>query len=120
MPYASFVAKLTGTFQVLSDGGQEKGESEKIELFFEKFQCDSLKNEIIAWNFDFHHNGGTFADTANVMAEHVQPVSQIQQFGCNLNVIAMSKTHTGTAPSAGIYLEEGTIFTGKYERENLQ
>ena len=30
MPYASFVAKLTGIFQVLSDGGQEKGEAKEI------------------------------------------------------------------------------------------
>ena len=29
-------------------------------------------------------------------------------------------THTGTAPSTGIYLEEETIFTGKYEREHFQ
>ena len=71
-----FFEKLTGIFQVLSDGGQEKGEAEKIELFFEKFQCESLKNEIIAYRFDFHRNGGTFADTDNVMANHVQPVSQ--------------------------------------------
>ena len=54
------------------------------------------------------------------MADHVQPVSQSQQFGCNQNVSAMGTTHTGTAPSAGIYLEDRNIFTGKYERENLQ
>ena len=83
MPYASFVAKLTGIFQVLSDEGQEKGEAEKIELLFEKFQCESLKNETIACKFDFHCIGGTFDDTANVMADHVQPVSQSQQFGRN-------------------------------------
>ena len=29
-------------------------------------------------------------------------------------------THTGTAPSTGIYLEYRTIFTGKYEREHFQ
>ena len=120
MLYASFVAKLTGIFQVLSDGGKEKGEAEKIELFFEKFQCKSLKNEIIDCKFDSHRNGGTFANTANVMADHVQPVSQSQQFGRNQNVSAMGTTHTGTAPSAGIYLEDGTIFTGKYERENFE
>ena len=34
MPYASFVAKLTGIFQVLSGGGKEKGEADKIELLF--------------------------------------------------------------------------------------
>ena len=120
MPYSSFVAKLTGIFQVLSDGGKEKGEAEKIELFFEKFQCESLKNEIIACKFDFHRNSGSFADTANVMADHVEPVSQIQQFGHNLNFSAMGTTHTDTAPSAGIYLEDGTIFTGKYKREHFQ
>ena len=54
------------------------------------------------------------------MADHVQPVSQSQQFGCNRNVSAMGTTHTGKAPSAGIYLEGGTIFTGKYEREHFQ
>ena len=54
------------------------------------------------------------------MADHVQPVSQSQQFGHNQNVSAMGTTHTGTAPSAGIYLEDGTIFTGKYEREYFQ
>ena len=32
----------------------------------------------------------------------------------------MGTTHTGTAPPVGIYLEEGTIFTGKYEREHFQ
>ena len=32
----------------------------------------------------------------------------------------MGTTHTGTAPYAGIYLEDGTIFTGKYECENFQ
>ena len=120
MPYASFVANLTGIFQVLSDGGREKGETEKIELFFEKFQCKFLKNDIIACKFDFHRNGGTFANNANVMADHVQPVSQSQQFGCNRNVSVMCTTHTSTAPSAGIYLKDGTIFTGKYERENFQ
>ena len=120
MPYASFVAKLTEIFQVLSNGGQEKGESDKIELFFEKFQCESLKNEIIACKFDSHRNGGTFADTDNVMADHVQPVSQSQQFVRNRNVSAMGTTHTGTSPSAGIYLEDETIFTGKYEREHFQ
>ena len=120
MPYDSFLAKLTGIFQVLSDGGQEKGEAEKIEIFFEKSQCESLKNEIIACKFDYHRNGGTFSDTANVMADHVQPVSQSQQFGFNQNVSSMGTTHKGTAPSAGIYIEDGTIFTGKYEREHFQ
>ena len=120
MPYASFVEKLTGVFQVLYDGGQEKVEAEKIEVFFENFQCKSLKNEIIACKFDFHRDGGTFADTTNVMADHVQPVSQSQQFGRNQNVSAMSTTHTGTAPYAGIYLEDGTIFIEKYEREHFQ
>ena len=71
MPYASFVTKLTGIFQVLSNGGQEKGEAEKIELFFEKSQCEYHKNLIIACNFEFHRNGGTFSDTANVMADNV-------------------------------------------------
>ena len=28
--------------------------------------------------------------------------------------------HTGTAPSTFIFLEDGTIFTGKYEREHFQ
>ena len=32
----------------------------------------------------------------------------------------MGTTHTGTAPYAGIYLEDGTIFIGKYEREHFQ
>ena len=32
----------------------------------------------------------------------------------------MGTTHIGTAPSAGIYLEDRTIFIGKYERENFQ
>ena len=54
------------------------------------------------------------------MADHVQPVSQSQQFGRNRNVSAMGTTHTGTSPSAGIYLEDGTIFTRKYEREHFQ
>ena len=83
IPYAIFVANLTNIFQFLSDGGQEKGEAEKIELFSEKFQCESLKNDIIACKFDFHRNGGTFADTATVMDNHVQPVSQSKQFGRN-------------------------------------
>ena len=78
MPYASFVANITGIFQVLTDGCQEKWEAEKIELFSEKFQCKSLKNEIIDCKFDFHRNGGTFDDTSNVMADYVQPVSQSQ------------------------------------------
>ena len=60
------------------------------------------------------------ADTANVMSDHVQPVSQSQQFGRNQNVSAMGTTHTGTAPSAGIYVEDGTIFTGKYGHEHFQ
>ena len=102
MPYASSVAKITGISQVLSDGVQEKGEAEKIELFFEKFQCESLKNEIIACKFDFHRNGGTFSDTANGIADHVQPVSQNQEFGRNRNVSAVGTTNTGTLPSAGI------------------
>lgn len=96
MPYASFVAKLTGVFQVLSDGGQEKGEDGKIEIFFEKFQCDILKNEIIACKFDFHRNGGTFADTTNVMADHEQPVSQTQQFSRNQNVSGHHPYRYGT------------------------
>ena len=75
MPYVSFVAKLTGIFQVLSDGVQEKGETEKIEFFFEKVQCDYLNNEIVACKFDFNHNCGTFSNTATFMAHHVQPVS---------------------------------------------
>ena len=66
------------------------------------------------------YNGGTFADTANVMADHVQPVSQSQQFGRNQKVSAMGTTHTGTETSAGIYIEDGTIFTGKYGREHFQ
>ena len=32
----------------------------------------------------------------------------------------MGKIHTGTAPYAGIYLEDGTIFTGKYRPEHSQ
>ena len=54
------------------------------------------------------------------MADHVQSVSQSQHFGRNLNVSAMGTNHTGTASSAGIYLEVGTIFTGKYGREHFQ
>ena len=83
MIYASFVAKLPGIFQLLSDGGQEKGEADKIEHFFEKVQCKSIKNEIIAWKFDFHCNGDTFSGAANVTADHVQPVFQSQHFGRN-------------------------------------
>ena len=99
---------------------KKKEKLRKIEIFFEKFQCDSLKNEIIACKFDFHCNGGNFADTANVMADHIQHVYHSQQFGCNQNVSAMGTTCTGTAPSAGIYLEDGTIFTGKYGRDHFQ
>ena len=47
MPFATFSAKLTGIFQCLQDGGQEKGDPEKVELFFEKFLCDSLSGELI-------------------------------------------------------------------------
>ena len=54
------------------------------------------------------------------MADHVQPVSQIQWFGRNRNVSAMGTTHTGMAPSAGIHIEDGTIFTGKYGCEHFQ
>ena len=32
----------------------------------------------------------------------------------------MGTTHTGTAPSAVIYIEDGTIFRGKYEREHFR
>ena len=32
----------------------------------------------------------------------------------------MITTHTGTAPYAGIYLEDVTIFTVKYGREHFQ
>jgi hypothetical protein len=78
--YASFIAKLTGTFHVLAEGGQEKGKAEKVDIYFEKFQNDSLKNEIIARRFDFQRNGGAFVDTANVMADHVQPIAQGQPF----------------------------------------
>ena len=91
---------------------KKKEKLRKSNYFFENFQCESLKNEIIAYKFDFHHNGGTFADTYNIMADNVQPVYQSQQFGCNQNVSAMGTTHTGTAPYAGIYLDDGTIFTG--------
>ena len=35
-------------------------------------------------------------------------------------VVYNETTHTGTAPYTGIYLEDGTIFTGKYEREHFQ
>ena len=48
------------------------------------------------------------------MADHVQPVSQSQQMDRNLNVSEMGTTHTGTLPYSGIYLEDGTIFTGQY------
>jgi len=116
LPFASFVAKLTGIFEVLSDGGQEKGEQEKVEIFFEKFQCDSLSNEIIASKFDYGRNGGTFADTANTMADHVKPLAPNQQFGRNgRQVSAIGTTHTGQPPDAGIYLSNGSIFTGKYD-----
>ena len=54
------------------------------------------------------------------MADHIQIVSQSQQFGRNRNASAMGTTHKGTAPSAGIYLEESNIFTGKYRREHFQ
>ena len=54
------------------------------------------------------------------MADHVQPVSQSQQFGRNRYVSAMGTTHTGMAPYVGIYLTDGTIFTGKYGRDNFQ
>ena len=103
---------LLASFKSYLMEAKKKEKLRKIEIFFEKFQCDSLKNEIIACKFDFHCNGGTFSDTANVMADHVQPVSQSQQFGRNQNVSAMGTTHTGTAPSSGIYLEDTTIFTG--------
>ena len=32
----------------------------------------------------------------------------------------MGTTYTGASPSAGIYLEDSTIFTGKYGREHFQ
>ena len=120
MPYASFVANNNGIFQVLSDGGQEKGEAEKIELFFENSHCESFNNDLTACKFNFHHNSGTFADTANVMSDCVQLVFQSQQFGRNQEISATGTAHTGTAPSAGIYLEDSTIFTGKYGREHFQ
>jgi hypothetical protein len=120
--YAAFVAKLTGIFQVLADGDQEKGEAEKVDIYFDKFQCESLKNEIIACKFDFQRNGGTFAATANVMADHIQPIPQGQPFsrGGPRNVSGIGTTHTGSAPSSGVYCDDGTIFTGKYERDEYQ
>ena len=54
------------------------------------------------------------------MADYVKPISQNQQFGRNQNVSAMGTNHTGTEPSKDIYLEEGTIFTGKYGSEHFQ
>ena len=36
------------------------------------------------------------------------------------SLVRNDTTHTGTAPSTGIDLEDGTIFTGKYEREHFQ
>ena len=54
------------------------------------------------------------------MVDHVQPVSQSQQFGRNRKVSAMGTNHTGTTPYAGIYLEDGTIFTVKYGLEHFQ
>ena len=38
----------------------------------------------------------------------------------DLALVHNDTTHTGTAPSAGIYPGEGTTFKGKYERENFQ
>ena len=35
-------------------------------------------------------------------------------------LVCNDTTHSGTAPYTGIYLEGGTIFTVKYERENFQ
>ena len=115
LPFATFVAKLTGIYQALSDGDQEKGEPEKIEIFFEKFQCDSLVNEIIACKFDYNRNGGTFANLANTMADHIKPVNSHQQFSRGRQVSAIGTTHVGQAPEHGVYLADGTIYTGKYE-----
>ena len=36
------------------------------------------------------------------------------------DLVRNDTTHTGTATSTGIYLEDGTIFTGKYDREHFQ
>ena len=111
---------LLASFKSYLMKAKKNGEADKIELFFEKFRCESLNNEIIAYNFDFHRNGGTFSDTANFMDGIVKPVSQSQKFGRNQNISAMGTTHTGTAPSAGIYIEDGTIFAGKYGRDHFQ
>ena len=35
-------------------------------------------------------------------------------------LVCNDTTHTGTAPYSGIYLEDGTIFAGKYECEHFQ
>ena len=57
------------------------------------------------------------------------PGEEITNGRCNFAALPMAReralihndtTHTGTEPYTGIYLEDGTIFTGKYEREHFQ
>ena len=80
-----------------------------------------LLYDILEWCGDF--------DRHNMEAGINWPGEEITNGHCAFSAMSTSRdralvrndtTHIGTAPSTGIYLEDGTIFTGKYEREHFR
>ena len=80
-----------------------------------------LLYDILEWCSDFYCH--------DMEAGINWPGEEINNGHCDFAAISMARerdlvrndtTHTGTAPSTGIYIEDGTIFTGKYERDHFQ
>ena len=77
--------------------------------------------DILEWCGDF--------DCRNMEAGINWPGDEITNGNCAFSAMSLAReralvhndtTHTGTAPSTVIYLEEGTIFIEKYEHEHFQ
>ena len=84
------------------------------------FKRRKLLYDILEWCGDFERR-----DTE---AGINWPSEEIVNGPCDFAVMSTARehalvrndtTHTGTAPSAGIHFEDGTIFTGKYEHEHF-
>ena len=80
-----------------------------------------LLYDILEWCGDF--------DRCNMEAGINWLGEEINNGNCAFAAMSMAReralirndtTHSGTAPSTGIYIEDGTTSTGKYEREHFQ
>ena len=117
MKYTTFVSKLHEIAQLFRDCGKEKDEDEKFELSFYKLKHQDLVIQKASSNTLYRCDGNmNFVDVSNLFAfdgQDLKPTLQMKR-GIEVINLAAGSANKGYAPSSGIFLSNGFIFTGKY------